>query len=312
MANTELQPLSLGTSDFSALRQWGPNGQIYVDKTAQIYELASKQGKFLLIRPRLFGKSLLISTFEALFKEGLKDFKGLAIENLWTEKSTYHVVRLDFALVQYFTSIENFTQQLSYYLLSKFGNLGFNPTDKDSTRIFCEFSKWFKSLPPNSLVLLIDGYDGPLTSCLEKRPDLFDAVAKKLSDFYSVISSNDSAIRFLFMIGITKFHNARVFSELKNLTDISLLPQFGTLLGFTVEEVAHYFKDYLVNAAEQLGMEERQLLKELEVYYDGYCFEETAKHHVFSPWPILSFLSSPHRLAFKFPLLAMRITAPAA
>ena len=60
---TILAPLPLGTSDFSALRK---SGQIYVDKTGLIYTLASKRQKFFLSRPRRFGKSLLLSTFESL------------------------------------------------------------------------------------------------------------------------------------------------------------------------------------------------------------------------------------------------------
>ena len=83
MEQKRIQNLSLGTSDFSALRQFG---EIYVDKTELIYELASQKAKYLFVRPRRFGKSLLISTFESLFKQGLKDFKGLAIEKLWAEE----------------------------------------------------------------------------------------------------------------------------------------------------------------------------------------------------------------------------------
>ena len=77
-----LQPLPIGTSDFSALRS---AGQIYVDKTEFVYELASERQKYFLARPRRFGKSLLISTFETLFRDGLKNFEGLKIEKLWKE-----------------------------------------------------------------------------------------------------------------------------------------------------------------------------------------------------------------------------------
>lgn len=80
---TILAPLPLGTSDFSALRK---SGQIYVDKTRLIYTLASKRQKFFLSRPRRFGKSLLLSTFESLFKYGLRDFHGLEIEPYGKER----------------------------------------------------------------------------------------------------------------------------------------------------------------------------------------------------------------------------------
>lgn len=97
MTSQPLQALPLGTSDFAALRH---QGQIYVDKTALIHELASRREKFLLTRPRRFGKSLLVSTFESLFKHGLRDFHGLAIESLWTDTASYQVLRLDFSQVK--------------------------------------------------------------------------------------------------------------------------------------------------------------------------------------------------------------------
>ena len=79
---TVLQPLPIGTSDFCALRQ---ANQIYVDKTEFIHQLACLLQKFFLTRPRRFGKSLLDSTFASLFRDGLKDFSGLAIEKLWKD-----------------------------------------------------------------------------------------------------------------------------------------------------------------------------------------------------------------------------------
>ena len=74
------QALPLGTSDFRSLRI---NNEIYVDKTDLVFRLAQHRGKIFLARPRRFGKSLLVSTFESLFKNGLTHFQGLAIENKW-------------------------------------------------------------------------------------------------------------------------------------------------------------------------------------------------------------------------------------
>ena len=81
--------LPLGTSTFETLRE---SNEIYVDKTDLVYKLAATgRGKIFLARPRRFGKSLLVSTFESLFAYGLRDFRGLAIEKRWTDK-TYPVV----------------------------------------------------------------------------------------------------------------------------------------------------------------------------------------------------------------------------
>ncbi len=88
------QPLSLGISSFCSLRI---KRAVYVDKTHMIRSLADPSGegdKWFLARPRRFGKSLLISTFESLFKYGLRDFEGLAVTREWTDRC-YDVVRLD-------------------------------------------------------------------------------------------------------------------------------------------------------------------------------------------------------------------------
>ena len=84
-----LDALPLGVSSFSLLRRLN---RIYVDKTDLIYRLASGRKKLFLTRPRRFGKSLLVSTFESLFKYGLRDFSGLKIADLWNEDiSSYKV-----------------------------------------------------------------------------------------------------------------------------------------------------------------------------------------------------------------------------
>lgn len=283
--------LPLGTSDFAALRL---RNQIYVDKTALIYELARKPEKFFLARPRRFGKSLLISTFESLFKYGLRDFKGLAIEKLWKEEKTYNVVRLDFSGIKNFDSIEDFKPKLVSLLTASFMPLGFAYKEGTVVNLTDQLSNWFASLPSNSLVLLIDEYDAPLTSCLSDS-ELFEKVRKELSTFYSKIKSNDSAVRFLFITGITKFNKTSIFSELNTLTDISLSPRFGSLLGYTHEEVEKYFGEYLQYSAEVLKTDKKKLLEELTAQYDGFCFEETVRKKVFAPWSLLTFFSDPER-----------------
>ncbi len=288
MKDRELKLLPLGTSDFTALRI---RDQIYVDKTELIYQLARFPGKFFLSRPRRFGKSLLISTFESLFKYGLRDFQGLAIERLWKEEKTYNVVRLDFSEIKPLDGIEQFKRDLKELLISAFSPLGFeyNPL---GAAIFRQLSTWMKSQLPNSLVLLIDEYDAPLTSCLDEM-DLFNAVRETLSKFYAILKSNDAALRFVFITGITKFNKTSIFSELNNLSDISLSPRYGSLLGYTHDEVREYFSEYLNKCANALSIPTNTLLDELTLQYDGFCFERTVSQKVFAPWSLLKFFSEP-------------------
>ncbi len=120
-------------SDFSALRKAAK----FVDKTRLIYTLASKRQKFFLSRPRRFGKSLLLSTFESLFKYGLRDFHGLEIESLWKDENTYQVIRLDFSNLKDFSSVEEFSELLDQYLDTLTVNRLVSPIKTDKERSSC-------------------------------------------------------------------------------------------------------------------------------------------------------------------------------
>ena len=249
MTNTVLAPLPTGTSDFETLRD---RGQIYVDKTALIYKLASRSEKFFLTRPRRFGKSLLVSTFASLFKNGLKYFSGLAIEKLWKD-TTYNVVEIDFSEIKNITGFEDFKKQLNETLESAFKPLGFELDRSSDISLMKQLSAWMKTIASNSVVLLIDEYDSPLTACLGDKA-LFRSVRTRLASFYATVKANDRCFRFVFMTGITKFNQTGIFSELNNFSDLSLDPRYGTLLGYSEDDIRTYFSGYLNRASQRLNL----------------------------------------------------------
>ncbi len=283
-------PLPLGTSSFETLRM---RGQIYVDKTALIYEIAKKSEKFFFTRPRRFGKSLLVSTFASLFKNGLKFFSGLDIEQLWKD-TTYNVVEIDFSKVRGFTDKESFEKKLRSVVTGSFERAGFLLNEEKEEHWIDQISDWMQSQPNNSLVLLIDEYDAPQTASLDNKA-LFYEVRRLLSSFYVIIKSNDAALRFVFMTGIVKFNQTGIFSELNNFTDISLNPVFGTLLGYSEDEIKTNFAEFLENAAKALSISQNEVLDKLRANYDGYCFDEQASRLVYAPWSVLNFFSWPER-----------------
>ncbi len=293
MTDTALPPLPLGASDFETLRA---RGQIYVDKTELIFQLASRAEKFFLTRPRRFGKSLLISTFASLFKHGLEHFSELAIEKLWKDK-TYRVVEIDFSKVKGFQDFESFENKLRSVVTRSFAKEGFVLDENKESEWIDQISDWMDSLPGNSLVLLIDEYDAPHTACLE-NPELFEKVRGLLASFYAIVKSNDACFRFVFITGITKFNQTSIFSELNNFTDISLNPLFSSLLGYTEKDLEQCFSGYLKNAAEQLDLAPQEIQSRLKANYDGYCFDEAVSQHVYAPWSVLNFFSWP-QLGFK-------------
>ncbi len=284
----DLPPLPLGESDFSALRGWNA---LYVDRTELIYSLAETGGMFFLARPRRFGKSLLVSTFESLFRHGLRDFRGLAIEHLWNDK-TYTVVHLDFSLAQHFGTLEEFQEQFGLMLRLAAEEAGLTIPNVSGDPID-DFVTLLALRDCNSLVLLIDEYDAPFTAHFD-NPALFAQIRDCLSWFYSAIKSYGGCLRFFFMTGITMMSRTGIFSSI-NIQNISLDPRYGTLLGFTEEDIENTFGPHLDFAAQTLGISRAEVMSRLLENYDGFTFDDEADTHVCSPWSVLNFLDGPHR-----------------
>ena len=83
----------VGIQTFEEIRK---HNYLYIDKTEYIYRMTHTSGKyFFLGRPRRFGKSLLVSTFESYFSGKKELFEGLAIEKLEQEWTEYPVLHFD-------------------------------------------------------------------------------------------------------------------------------------------------------------------------------------------------------------------------
>ena len=89
-----MQKLPIGVQDFEMLRM---EQLLYVDKTDKLVELVKNGRRYFLSRPRRFGKSLTISTLEAMFRGKVELFEGLSSEEWVKEhaKNPYAVKSLD-------------------------------------------------------------------------------------------------------------------------------------------------------------------------------------------------------------------------
>ncbi len=241
--------LPLGVQNFAELRQ---AGMIYVDKTALIYSLVQpKKGFYFLSRPRRFGKTLLLSTFESLFSFGLRDFKGLAIEKLWTEDKTYPVIRLDFSDCIQFRDKSDFLIFFEERLNNAISEAGFDFPKKNNEyeTLPSRFERFLVSVRHLNPVLLIDEYDAPFNYCLDK-PDLLLDVINTLYRFYAIVKQQSAFLRFFFMTGICKYRELKLFSSGTFIKDLSMASKYSTLLGYTQEELVHYFSPYIEHAAK--------------------------------------------------------------
>ena len=287
-------PLSI-----TAFSEFCERNKIYIDKTDLVAKLAQFDAPIFLSRPRRFGKSTLVSTFHELFSNGLDKFQGLKIvtENLWKD-TTYKVIHLDFSIIKE-RGERSFDQSLLTQLKIACKDLPENTDLADSSNTYLQF--FLTQQSDTKFVLLIDEYDAPLTAVMGDKEE-FESRRRVLSNFFSTIKAYSGKFRFIFITGVTRNFNDSIFSSFNILEDISFNPTYGALVGYTQEELEHYFKDYLENAVtelnEDLGEDKYtydSLIEALKLNYDGYSFDEDCEWHVYNPWSILNFLSEPQR-----------------
>ena len=201
-------PIS-GVQTFSKLRN---EYDVYVDKTRHIYEMVSRYNAVFLSRPRRFGKSLLCSTIEALFKGQKELFKGLAVEKTNWEWKEHPVIHLGLGADNF---TENSVERLEKTINNQLDDICSNydiSIDKNGS-IANRFARIIKglSLKLERVVVIIDEYDNPLLNTID-QPELNNRIREELKGFFSVIKQYDAYIRFAFVTGVTKFSQVSMFS----------------------------------------------------------------------------------------------------
>lgn len=136
------------------------------------------------------------------------------------------------------------------------------------------------------VVVLVDEYDKPLLQALGDD-DLIDNYRKTLKAFYGVLKSSDRYLRFVFLTGVTKFAQVSVFSDLNQLNDISMKPQYATICGITQQELEDTFAPELQRLAATNGLTYQETLDKMKTLYDGYHFCEFTEG-VFNPFSVLN------------------------
>ena len=258
---------------------------LYVDKTAYIHKMLKASNYIFLSRPRRFGKSLLVSTLQSYF-EGRKDlFKGLYIEQVEKEWTEYPVLRLSLASSKHMEK-----EQLEDYLLhileeheKRFG-ISANHSEPNIRLMNLITSVYEKT--GKQVVILIDEYDAPLLDVLHEKEKL-PVLRQVMRNFYSPLKDADPYLKFVFLTGITKFSQLSIFSELNNLKNISMLPEFAAICGFSIEEVKTQMADYLEDYAATKNLNKDEALEALKVQYDGYHFSWPSPD-IFNPFSLLN------------------------
>ncbi len=262
---------------------------LYVDKTEYIWNLIRPNSAgYFLSRPRRFGKSLLLSTLKAIFEGKRELFKGLALYDKPYEWKKHPIIHLSFGD---YTPMKNTADKVDAYLRDKVVTVAESHSIKlpKAADAATAFGKLIDGMhKKGQVVILVDEYDKPILDNISKEN--VDEILMCLKGFYSVLKDRNAMERLLFVTGVSKFCHVSLFSELNNLTDITLDADYAAMLGFTEEEVRRYFADRIDEAAKSKGVSTEELMRTLLVWYDGYRFSK-ADIHVCNPVSITSFFS---------------------
>jgi hypothetical protein len=284
-------------ADFAEMRQ---RGFYYVDKTRHIPDLERYKAPVFL-RPRRFGKSLLVSTLAYYYDINAADrfetlFGGTYIGSHPTqEHNKYMVLRFDFSQLVMADTMEelerNFNRQFSPEIkgfvtgTAKYPRFfeGFRFGDEEQVATMLgNVLSWVKNnnLPP--LYLLIDEYDNFTNQLLTAYKDpLYEQVTTGesfLRTFFKVIKRGigEGSIRTCFCTGVLPVTMDDLTSGYNIAEILTLKPEFLEMLGFNHEEAATYLR-YVIDKYGEGKSSFEELWALIVNNYDGYRFLPDAR-----------------------------------
>ncbi len=273
----------IGIQTFERIRK---EDKLYIDKTEYIYRMSHTSGTyFFLGRPRRFGKSLLVSTMQSYF-EGKKElFKGLAIEKLEQEWTEYPVLRFDMSGGKHMEK-EQLEEYLGYRLQEEEKKWGISMPSKGVNNRLIDLINTAYDKSGKQVVVLIDEYDAPMLDVVHEKEQL-DVLRNTMRNFYSPLKYSEAKLRFVFLTGITKFSQLSIFSELNNITNISMDDEYAGICGITKEELLGNMSEDIEMLSKAFGLSVDMTIAKLKEHYDGYHFSKSSPD-VFNPYSLLN------------------------
>ena len=283
----QLPNLPVGQQYFKSIIK---GNAVYVDKTKYIYQLCSPVDKgYFLSRPRRFGKSLTLDTINELFSGNRDLFEGLWIEDKWDWTETFPIIRMSLDAVGHKNGLK---QALISALNKKASAFGLSLEGTTPGQAFQELIEGVVAKTGKQVVVLIDEYDKPIVEYidpynLEKANEQRDT----LKEFFSILKDASKHIRFLLITGVSKFSKVSIFSDLNHLIDLTLIPQYSALCGYTQKELEYYFEPFI-------KIMPPDTLKKMKLWYNGYSWD--AENFVYNPSSVLNFFQQKRYSNFWF------------
>ncbi len=277
----------IGIQTFERIRK---EDKLYIDKTEYIYRMAHTSGTyFFLGRPRRFGKSLLVTTLQSYF-EGKKElFEGLAIEKLEKDWTEYPVLHFDMSGGKHMEK-DQLERYLADILAEQEEKFGYKSDKIDANLRLKDLIMTAYEKTGKQVVILIDEYDAPLLDVAHEESQM-EVLRNIMRNFFSPLKARESYLRFVFLTGITKFSQLSIFSELNNITNISMDDDYAGICGITKEEMLSQMSEDIEELGRKRKMTKEDVVEKLKENYDGYHFSAFSPD-VFNPFSLLNCFST--------------------
>ncbi len=288
-----MSKLPIGIQTFRRIRE---EGFYYVDKTVYARRLVDDAGPhYFLSRPRRFGKSLFVDTLKELFEGSEELFRGLAIHDGWEWSKRHPVVRLDFSGGNFMRPGELHavaTRQLTAAQLQAAprllprlmdalrGRSGAPLADDTLSGRLAALLETLHRRSGRRVVVLVDEYDKPILDAID-RPEIAQANRDDLRGLYGTLKACDAHVELTFITGVSKFSKVSLFSDLNNLTDLTLDPSYAAICGYTEADLDAVF------ARELAGLDR----DEIRAWYNGYRWGDD-EDKVYNPFCLLKLFRS--------------------
>ena len=268
--------LPIGIQTFREIRE---EGYYYVDKTAYARRLADDAGKhYFLSRPRRFGKSLFVDTLKELYEGGEALFRGLAVHDDWDWSRSRPVVRLDFSGGNF--NRAGSVEESAVAQIDDTGRRAGVESRGGSAPV--RFRRLIEALSERAgcrAVVLVDEYDKPILDVLDD-PEQAKANRDDLRGLYGALKASDAHVELTFITGASKFSKVSIFSDLNNLIDLTLDPDYSAICGYTEADLDAVF------APELPGLDR----EDIRAWYNGYSW--LGRERVYNPFGLLKLFRS--------------------
>ena len=277
----------VGEQSFANIRK---ENMVYIDKTEILYRLVKSRKYYFLSRPRRFGKSLMLSTLRYYFEGRRELFQGLAMERLEQEWPVHPVIYLDMSSDKYaeveilHSTIDN---MLARY--ERLYQVTVGTKTAYGTRLGNIIDAAYEATG-QGVVVLIDEYDAPLLDATDD-PERLKTMRNITRSLYSPLKAKAAHLRFVMLTGITKFSQLSIFSELNNLANISMEPEYEAICGITEQEMVTQLRPGIEEMAQRMDITTDECITRLKEYYDGYHFSE-GMTDIYNPFSLISALAS--------------------